>query len=129
MLTLERVRPLEGNRGEIAIPSLSIGVDLQHAKKQVWMRLEGSLTAVTLTPINTDQRDRGEIDRQTWQRSLRSGPSQCRHRPGWEAVDVYHQQNSEKIGWQRFLAIDPLWFDEQGVIHTKTTRDTDEPAP
>lgn len=42
---------------------------------------------------------------------------------------VYHQQNSEKIGWDRFLAIDPLWFDEQGVIHVKTTRGTDEPAP
>ena len=42
---------------------------------------------------------------------------------------VYHQQNSEKTGWQRFLAIDPLWFDEQGVIHFKTTRGTDEPAP
>jgi beta-xylosidase len=42
---------------------------------------------------------------------------------------VYHQQNSEKVGWQRFLAIDPLWFDEQGVIHAKTTRGTDEPAP
>jgi len=42
---------------------------------------------------------------------------------------VYHQQNSEKVGWQRFLAIDPLWFDEQGVIHVKTTRGTDEPAP
>lgn len=42
---------------------------------------------------------------------------------------VYHQQSSEKIGWDRFLAIDPLWFDEQGVIHVKTTRGTDEPAP
>ncbi|HPD32101.1 MAG TPA: glycoside hydrolase family 43 protein [Phycisphaerae bacterium] len=42
---------------------------------------------------------------------------------------VYHQQNSEKPGWKRFLAIDPLWFDEQGVIHVKTTRGTDEPAP
>lgn len=42
---------------------------------------------------------------------------------------AYHQQNSEKVGWQRFLAIDPLWFDEQGVIHAKTTRGTDEPAP
>lgn len=35
---------------------------------------------------------------------------------------VYHQQNSEKTGWHRFLAIDPLWFDEQGVIHATTTR-------
>ena len=42
---------------------------------------------------------------------------------------VYHQQNSEAIGWKRFLAIDPLWFDDQGVIHAKTTRGTDEPAP
>lgn len=42
---------------------------------------------------------------------------------------VYHQQNGEKIGWDRFLAIDPLWFDEQGVIHVKTTRGTDQPAP
>jgi beta-xylosidase len=40
---------------------------------------------------------------------------------------VYHQQNNEQRGWKRFLAIDPLWFDEQGVIHVKTTRGTDEP--
>jgi len=42
---------------------------------------------------------------------------------------IYHQQNSAENGWKRFLAIDPLWFDEVGVIHTKTTRGTDEPAP
>jgi len=42
---------------------------------------------------------------------------------------VYHQQNSEKTGWSRFLAIDPMWFDENGVIHARTTRGTDEPAP
>jgi xylan 1,4-beta-xylosidase len=35
---------------------------------------------------------------------------------------VYHQQNSTKVGWDRFLAIDPLWFDDDGVIHTRTTR-------
>ena len=35
---------------------------------------------------------------------------------------VYHQQNSTKVGWDRFLAIDPLWFDDAGVIHVKTTR-------
>ena len=35
---------------------------------------------------------------------------------------VYHQQNSTRVGWKRFLAIDPLWFDEHGVIHTLTTR-------
>ena len=39
---------------------------------------------------------------------------------------VYHQQNSTKVGWDRFLAIDPLWFDENGVICVKTTRNTEE---
>ena len=42
---------------------------------------------------------------------------------------VYHQKASTKTGWDRFLAIDPLWFDAQGVIHVKTTHGTDEPAP
>jgi beta-xylosidase len=42
---------------------------------------------------------------------------------------LYHQQESEKPGWRRFLALDPLWFDDLGVIHAKTTRGTDEPAP
>lgn len=42
---------------------------------------------------------------------------------------VYHQQNSDKIGWRRFLAIDPLWFDEDGVIHVKLSRATTQPAP
>ncbi len=42
---------------------------------------------------------------------------------------VYHQQNSAAVGWKRFLAIDPLWFDDQGVIHVKATRGTDQPAP
>jgi xylan 1,4-beta-xylosidase len=42
---------------------------------------------------------------------------------------VYHQKFTDKIGWDRFLAIDPLWFDSAGIIHVKTTRGTDEPAP
>jgi xylan 1,4-beta-xylosidase len=42
---------------------------------------------------------------------------------------VYHQKASTRKGWDRFLAIDPLWFDDQGVIRVKTTRGTDEPAP
>jgi len=42
---------------------------------------------------------------------------------------VYHQKASTKIGWDRFLAIDPLWFDDQGVIHAKVSHGTDEPAP
>ena len=42
---------------------------------------------------------------------------------------VYHQKTGTEFGWSRFLAIDPLWFDDNGVIHVKTTRGTDEPAP
>ncbi len=30
---------------KVSIPNLSIGVELQHAKKQVWLRLEGALSA------------------------------------------------------------------------------------
>ncbi len=42
---------------------------------------------------------------------------------------VYHQKWEADQSFRRFLALDPLWFDEQGVIHTRVTRDTDEPAP
>jgi beta-xylosidase len=42
---------------------------------------------------------------------------------------VYHQKWEEKQSFHRFLAIDPLWFDEQGVLHAKASRGTDEPAP
>lgn len=49
--------------------------------------------------------------------------------PGGDLWLVYHQKVSETIGWKRFLAIDPMWFDDQGVIHGKATRGTVEPAP
>ena len=42
---------------------------------------------------------------------------------------VYHQKKGDQPGWDRFLAIDPLWFDGQGVIHVKLSRGTDQPAP
>jgi len=42
---------------------------------------------------------------------------------------VYHQQQDEIPGWKRFLCIDPLWFDDQGVLHGKATRGTPQPAP
>lgn len=42
---------------------------------------------------------------------------------------VYHQKADEGDDWNRFVALDPLWFDKDGVIHTKTTRGSDEPAP
>ena len=42
---------------------------------------------------------------------------------------VYHQQRDETPGWKRFLCIDPLWFDEQGVLHGKATRGKAQLAP
>lgn len=42
---------------------------------------------------------------------------------------VYHQKWDEGINFKRFLAIDPLWFDEAGVLHAKVSRETDEAAP
>jgi xylan 1,4-beta-xylosidase len=42
---------------------------------------------------------------------------------------VYHQQKDDSQPWNRFLCIDPLWFDEKGVLHGKATRGTPQPAP
>ncbi len=42
---------------------------------------------------------------------------------------VYHQKASDRVGWDRFVALDRLWFDAKGIIHVKTTRGTDEAAP
>jgi xylan 1,4-beta-xylosidase len=42
---------------------------------------------------------------------------------------VYHQKYSPRTSFRRFVAIDPLWFDDAGVIHARVSRDTDEPAP
>ncbi len=42
---------------------------------------------------------------------------------------IYHQKASEKIDRDRFIAIDPLWFDQEGVIHTRTTRGTEQGTP
>jgi beta-xylosidase len=42
---------------------------------------------------------------------------------------VYHQKFNDRMNFNRFLAIDPMWFDDAGVIHAKATRGTEEPAP
>ncbi len=42
---------------------------------------------------------------------------------------VYHQKWKEETSYHRFLAIDPMWFDDQGVIHATATRDSDQLAP
>ena len=42
---------------------------------------------------------------------------------------VYHQKWDADRSFHRFLAIDPVWFDRNGVLHAKLSRGTDEPAP
>jgi xylan 1,4-beta-xylosidase len=42
---------------------------------------------------------------------------------------VYHQKWNTASNFKRFLAIDPMWFDDRGVIHARPSRDTDEPVP
>jgi xylan 1,4-beta-xylosidase len=42
---------------------------------------------------------------------------------------VYHQKWNADRSFHRFLAIDPLWFDQNGVLHAKLSRGIDEPAP
>jgi beta-xylosidase len=42
---------------------------------------------------------------------------------------VYHQKVDARINFNRFVAIDPVWFDERGVLHAKTTRGAEQPGP
>ena len=42
---------------------------------------------------------------------------------------VYHQQKNSKRGWNRIICIDPLRFDEKGVLHGKATRGETRAAP
>lgn len=59
------------------------------------------------------------------------GPGHCcviRDRVG-KLWMVYHQQKDDTRRWNRFICIDPLWFDKKGVLHGKATRGRSEPAP
>jgi beta-xylosidase len=42
---------------------------------------------------------------------------------------VYHQQKDDTAKWNRFICIDPLWFDAAGVLHGRATRGTPQAAP
>ncbi|QDT15911.1 glycoside hydrolase family 43 protein [Alienimonas californiensis] len=46
-----------------------------------------------------------------------------------ELWHVYHQQKDGTRQWNRFLCLDPLWFDDDGVLHGRATRGTPQPAP
>lgn len=42
---------------------------------------------------------------------------------------VYHQQKDKTKGWNRIICIDPIWFDHNGVLHSKVSRAAPRPAP
>jgi len=42
---------------------------------------------------------------------------------------VYHQQKDGGRGWNRIICIDPLWFDDRGVLHGRATRGVPLPVP
>lgn len=42
---------------------------------------------------------------------------------------VYHQKRSERVEWDRFIAIDPLWFDDDGLLRSRATRGVEREAP
>lgn len=42
---------------------------------------------------------------------------------------VYHQKRTARIEWDRFIAVDPLWFDQQGNLYSRATRGAPQPAP
>ena len=42
---------------------------------------------------------------------------------------IYHQKVNAGVNYRRFTALDPIWFDDKGVIHARVTRGTKETAP
>ncbi|MBI1388300.1 MAG: family 43 glycosylhydrolase [bacterium] len=42
---------------------------------------------------------------------------------------VYHQKRHDRVEWDRFICLDPFWFDEDGALHSRATRGTPQPAP
>jgi beta-xylosidase len=42
---------------------------------------------------------------------------------------VYHQKNSDRRAWDRFICMDRLNFDQQGRLFGKATRGSQQPAP
>lgn len=48
---------------------------------------------------------------------------------GGKLWHVYHQQKDGSRPWNRFVCIDPIWFDAKGVLHGRATRGAPQPAP
>ncbi len=42
---------------------------------------------------------------------------------------IYHQKRTDRIEWDRFIALDTLWFDADGRLHGRATRGTPQSVP
>lgn len=42
---------------------------------------------------------------------------------------VYHQKRNDRVEWDRFIALDPFWFDADGKLTSRASRGTPQPAP
>jgi len=42
---------------------------------------------------------------------------------------LYHQKRHDRVEWDRFLCLDPLWFDPEGRLHGTASRGTPQPGP
>jgi len=42
---------------------------------------------------------------------------------------VYHQKYNDRTNFRRFIALDPMWFDDEGNLHARVSRGTKEPGP
>ena len=41
---------------------------------------------------------------------------------------IYHQKRTDRVEWDRFICIDPLWFDRHGNLFGRATRGTPQPS-
>ena len=59
------------------------------------------------------------------------GPGHCSitTAPDGRLWMVYHQQKNAARGWNRIICIDPLWFDDHGMLHGRATRGVPLPVP
>lgn len=42
---------------------------------------------------------------------------------------VYHQKRNDRVGWERFICVDSMWFDENGKLRSRATRGKPQPKP
>jgi beta-xylosidase len=49
--------------------------------------------------------------------------------PNGQWWHVYHQKRTDRVEWDRFICLDPLWFDQDGGLRSRATRGTPQTAP